>query len=239
MHAASTSPATSARAASRSPPMWSPCSPTPTSKRRTSKSRPASRPARAEVAERDQRRLRGVDRTRRDATPLQLLDRLDVGVGADDDHRGQVAVGVAHGQRLDRASGVPADALGADPRQRRVPRDVDAPGGELFDLALVVRVQDVVEREVAVREPAPEPVPDRDDLRVVRHRAHHQRFADAVAHAVTSPRSGRPVRARPTMSWRAWVVGAMTRRRARRGSGARCRAPCGTRRRRTRPSPGR
>ena len=38
MQAASTSPSTSARAASLSPPTWSPCLPTSTSKRRTSKS---------------------------------------------------------------------------------------------------------------------------------------------------------------------------------------------------------
>ena len=49
MHAASTrsarSAANSARAASRSPPMWSPCSPTPMSKRRTATSAAGSRPA--------------------------------------------------------------------------------------------------------------------------------------------------------------------------------------------------
>jgi hypothetical protein len=43
MQAASTSPAASARAASCSPPMWSPCRPTPTSNRRTSTSTPSAR----------------------------------------------------------------------------------------------------------------------------------------------------------------------------------------------------
>src|SRR4029077_4025029 len=79
---------------------------------------------------------------------------------------------------------------------------------EVVDLALVVRVQDVVEREVAVLEPSPEAGPDRHDLRVVRHGTEEQRGVVAICHVSSS---GRPLTARPTKSSSASVVGAMTR----------------------------
>ena len=109
----------------------------------------------------------------------------------------------------DRSPAAPAEAHRCAPRRAAssTPRRC-GPADEVLDLALVVRVQDVVEVEVLLREPAPEAVPDRDDLRVVRDRAHHQRRRRR--HRRTSPRSGRPVSARPTKSCSASVVGAIT-----------------------------
>ena len=72
------------------------------------------------------------------------------------------------------------EAHAAHPRERRVPRRVDPARDEVLHLALVVRVQDVVEVEVLLGEPAAEAVPDRDDLRVVRDRAHQQRVVALV-----------------------------------------------------------
>ena len=83
--------------------------------------------------------------------PRRSADRLDVAVGAHDDDRREVAVGVAHGERRDVEPRRGGQRAGAHPGQRRVPRGVDAAGDELFDLALVVRVQDVVEGEIAGR----------------------------------------------------------------------------------------
>ena len=56
-------------------------------------------PGRAKVRQRQQRRLRRVDRANADGLAAQVGQRLDRAVGAHDDDRGQVAVGVAHGQR--------------------------------------------------------------------------------------------------------------------------------------------
>ena len=83
MHAASTSPATRARAASRSPPTWSPCSPTPTSKRRTVKSCPRLEAEASEVRQREQRRL-GASRPRpwrRSLRAVPSRRRFRVGAG--------------------------------------------------------------------------------------------------------------------------------------------------------------
>ena len=58
MQAASACPEISARAASRSPPMWSPCRPTPTSKRCSVKSCAGHQPAGVQVRAGDQGGLR-------------------------------------------------------------------------------------------------------------------------------------------------------------------------------------
>src|ERR1700729_1186389 len=80
-----------------------------------------------------------------------------------------------------------AQAAGADPRKRLVPGHVDPAVDQVRHLPLVVGVEDVVEVEVGrVPQPRTEPVPDRDDVRIVgdRPKQHpgHQ----------TSPSSGRP-----------------------------------------------
>src|SRR5581483_4038879 len=151
-----------------------------------------------EKGEREQRALGGVDGTDSDPLAGEVGPIGDRGVVAHRDDRREVAVGVAHDQRLCLRHETPA----ADPRQRRVPRHVDATAGEVFDLALVVRIQDVVERQSLLGEPTPEALPDRHHLGVVGDGAEDQR----VAH-----RSGSPLMARPTKSKRASVVGAITR----------------------------
>src|SRR3989440_75805 len=165
-------------------------------------------PCRSQVRERDQGGLRRVDRAGRDDFAREVADAGDPRVGPGDDDRREIAVAVAHRQRLHWDPGSGAEALCAYPRQGRVPRRVDEAQQQLVDLALVVRVQDVVEVEPAAAEPLTAAVPDRDDLGVVRHRAHDERVA---AHAGASSSNGRPHRARPMKSFRASVVGAMTR----------------------------
>ena len=57
-------------------------------------------------------------------------------------------------------------ASGAHPGERRIPRDVKMPRKMRLDLSLVVRIENVIERQVALIEPC-ESFPDRDDLRIV------------------------------------------------------------------------
>ena len=61
---------------------------------------PRLQPGRAKMRQRQQRRLGRVDRAHADGLAAQVGQRLDRAVGADDDDRGQIAIGVAHGQRL-------------------------------------------------------------------------------------------------------------------------------------------
>ena len=165
MHAASTSRFTSARAASRSPPTWSPCKPTPTSKRRTWKSRPGLQPCRANMRQRQQRRLGRVDGANPNGFAAQIGQRLDRALGADDDHRGQIAIGVPHGQGRDLGAARSSEAAGANPGQRRIPGDMDPPVEQFLHLPLVVGIQHVVEREPLADEPLAKAGPDRDDFR--------------------------------------------------------------------------
>jgi hypothetical protein len=158
----------------------------------------------AQERQRDQRRLRRADRSHADGAAREVGECGRGGVGADDDHRGEVLVRVAHDRRADRASLRGGEPLGAQPRQWRVPRGVDPALGEVLDLPLVVRVQDVVEVQALPAQPLPEPVPDGDDLGVVGDPAHDQRH-----HA--PPNSGSPSVARPMKSCSASVVGAITR----------------------------
>ena len=119
----------------------------------------------AQQGQREQGGLRRVDRTgrRRPARPGPAT-AWSPRSGPHDDDRGQVAVGVAHGDGP-RVRG--SQAARPHPGERRVPGDVDAAGGEVLDLALVVGVQHVVEGEIVLGEPAAEPVPDRHHLGVV------------------------------------------------------------------------
>ncbi len=167
MQAASTSPSTRALTASRSPPMWSPCLVTITSKRRTASESAGSRPARARWASGSSvdcgESIAPVPTVR----PGQLGDVGDVAVAAHEHDRREVLVGVAHRHGPRRPAGGVGEATGPHPGQRRVPRDVDAPGEVGLGLGLVAGVQHVVEGEGRWLEPGLEPLPDRDDLGVV------------------------------------------------------------------------
>ena len=127
-------------------------------------------PGRTQMRQRQQRGLRRVDRADADGLARAGRRRSRMAtVGAHDDHRGQVAIGVAHGQRparwRPRASRQPP---GAHPGQRRVPRHVDAAGEQVLDLALVVASTARSRTAKPWRgEPVAEAVPDRDDLGVV------------------------------------------------------------------------
>ena len=118
-----------------------------------SKSLPGFRPWLAQRVQRDQRRLRRVGGADADALALAGRPRSAiVGVAAHDDHRGQVAIGVAHRDRLAPAGrGARPMRSVCEPRERRVPRDVDVAAKLRLDLALVVRVQHVVERQARGR----------------------------------------------------------------------------------------
>src|SRR5918992_280601 len=143
-------------------------------------------PEALQVVEGEERRLRGVDRADADELAAQPVRIGDAGIGPYDDDRGEVLVGVAHGQGRDADTLRLAEAPGPHPGQRRVPGGVDAAGEEVLHLPLVVGVEDVVEIEVAFGEPTPEPVPDRDYLGVVGDGPHEQRFS---VHHCTGPRS--------------------------------------------------
>ena len=94
---------------------------------------------------------------------------------------------------------------GADPGERRVPGDVDPPVDQVRHLPLVVRVQDVIEVEAAgTAQPGAEPVPDRDDLRVVGDRAEQDRPSDLPEQRQAEQRPADEVLS-------ASVVGAITR----------------------------
>ena len=193
MQAASTSPATSARAASRSPPTWSPCRPTPTSKRRTSKSAPGSRPARREVREREQRGLRRVDRA--DGRPPGRAGRRPSRCRPS----ARATTSDVRSRSVSRIA-TAATSMPAAPPSRRARTHASGefhaawirPATQVLDLPLVVGVEDVVEVEVLLAEPAPEPVPDRHDLRVVRDRAHHEASPSSRLPIDASPEQGEP-----------------------------------------------
>ena len=153
------SPATSARAASRSPPTWSPCWPTPTSKRRTvatsgpaqrragepagSASPAASRPRRrrpCRPADRPTTRSAASARTTTTEVRSRSVSRIASAVDRDAARRGQPLARAAR----------PA----ASSRRRR-----SGPATQVLDLALVVRVEHVVEGQAVLAEPRAEARP--------------------------------------------------------------------------------
>jgi len=134
-------------------------------------------PCAGEVGEREQRRLWRVGGASRHDAAVESGRVDDVAVGPHEDHGGEVLVGVSHRDGARRASGGGGETSRADPCQRRVPGDIDVAGEMGLGLRLVVRVQHVVEREVMPGEPVGEPLPDRDDLRVVRDRSEDERPA--------------------------------------------------------------
>ncbi len=58
----------------------------------------------------------------------------------------EVAIRVAHADGLSAPAEASGDALGLQPRERRVPRDVNVSANVSFNLSLIVREQHVVER---------------------------------------------------------------------------------------------
>ena len=116
----------SALTASRSPPTWSPCLPTITSKRRTSNDDARVEPERRRGG-RAAAAWPAASRPRRSphVRPASCADVGDVAVGPHEHHRREVLVGVAHRHGPGRAAGGGGEPPRAHPRQRRVPRDVD------------------------------------------------------------------------------------------------------------------
>ena len=151
-------------------------------------------------------------------------------VGAHDDDRRQVAVGVAHGDRPHADPARFGEPAGAHPGERGVPGHVDPAVEQVLDLALVVRVQDVVERRCpGSRNQRAEAVPDGHDLGVVGDRSQQQ------------PVSLRTLQQRQPAHGPADEVEQRVRRRRHHPRGTRvaeapldARAPCGTRPRRRR-----
>src|SRR5262249_50031192 len=80
---------------------------------------------------------------------------------------------------------------------------------QVLDLALVVRVEQVVDVDVALAQPRTEAVPDRHDLGVVGNGSKKERHVLTWGRRA-QPSSGRPRIARPPTSLSASVVGAMT-----------------------------
>ena len=193
MQAASTGRrrANSARAASRSPPMWSPCCPTPTSKRRTATSRrPASRPAARSSDSGSSVACGESTAPVADGPPAQVGERAGRGESARTtitERRSQSVSRIVTGVSVTPRAA--AEPPGADPGERRVPGDVDAarrpgprPGARSSSTA---RSRSPGRRPA---QPGAEPVPDRDDLGVVGDRAEQQRSSLMRR----SPSSGRP-----------------------------------------------
>ena len=142
----------------------------------------------------------GVAAPERDPPAGELSELLEALATAGDEHRPELRVDVAHAEQ----ACVTADpSLGGDVGGVRVPGDVDVAGEQRVDEALVVRVEDVVGRDAFSREVLAEPLPDRDDARVVCDRADED--VAAAAHGTGNPASALPIQLRSTA-----LVGAMT-----------------------------
>ena len=146
-------------------------------------------PLAAQAAERDERRLRRVDRAGGNRAALQVRERLHRTAAPRHDVREAIAIRVAHG---DGAAAVAGSPLRVDPRERRVPGDVDRAGQQSVVLILVGRVERDVDRRPLRVEEVADDFPDHRDLGVVHHRPDLQR----ARHQNTS----RPHRARPMNS---------------------------------------
>ena len=202
----------------------------------TATSTPAGRSA--QVGQRDQRRLRRVDRAGGHRPPGEVARRVRTGCrrARPRPRSGPGRCRASRRRAPSRRGRRPAVGRGPRPGASSRPTSM-RPGDEVLHLALVVGVEDVV--EVAARgrgTSARKPVPDRDDLGVVGHRAEQR----AVGAASRPSSSGRPqTRAADEVdAARRWSAPSPAPR-ARRGSGARCRAPCGRPRRRRPSWPGR
>ena len=85
------------------------------------------------------------------------------------DHGSEVPIGVAHADSIGSPADLGRGPFRLKPREWRVPGYLNVAGKKCFHLALVGRVQDVVESEAAVFEVALKAVPDRHDFRVIGH----------------------------------------------------------------------
>ena len=132
----------------------------------------------AQMVERNQMRLRRVDGTETNHLARQISQRPAAGdrrISAHHQHRGQVAVGVAHGDGVRLLAPGTGHAVSPNPGQRRIPRHGDAAVELRLDLALVVGIQHVVKLEIVTPEILFEAFPDRHYFWRVSHCAHHQR----------------------------------------------------------------
>ena len=127
-----------------------------------------------EVVERQDRGVAGVAAAEREPPAGELGRRADRLAAAHDDDRPEVGVDVAHPEDLRLAAEL---RLGDDVGGVRVPGDVDLAVQQRVDEALVVGVEDVVGRRAGAGEVLAEALPDRDDARVVGHRADEDRVA--------------------------------------------------------------
>jgi hypothetical protein len=139
--------------------------------------------------ERDQRRLRRISGADADALAAQIGDRLHRPVGAHEHDAREIAIGIAHRDRL---RAIRRSAMRMDPGERRVPCDVDLAGEVRGDLALVVVKQDEIEGQAVGVEVSLEAIPDRDNLGIVRDGSEDERLHDQ--------NSGRPHTALPMKS---------------------------------------
>src|SRR5512138_2716639 len=86
----------------------------------------------------------------------------------------EVAIGIAHAERKAFPAGT---LLHADVRERRIPRDIDVTREKLINLPLVIREEREIERHALLLKIVANTLPDRDDLRVIRHCAEKNGFS--------------------------------------------------------------
>ena len=134
---------------------------------------PATSPRRRRCSDLPQGRLRRIDRAGRQRAAAQVGGRTHAVVAAHDEVRRAIAVGIAHRDRTAASAGA---RLRVDPRQRRVPGDIDVAADKGGHLQFVIRVVDAVDRAALGREERPDDVPDDRDLRIVDDGADEYRF---------------------------------------------------------------
>src|SRR5215472_5502544 len=124
----------------------------------------------ARLREREQRYQGGLRRIgRADGDPLspQIGELAYRSVGARNHHTREIAVGVAHRDRLRPATPSARRAIGFDPCKWRVPGDVDFAAQMRLDLPLIIGVEDEIEWQPLGFEIGSKPLPDRDNLGIV------------------------------------------------------------------------
>ena len=144
-----------------------------------------------EQQERDQRRLRRVGRAHADTLPrrsaIAWIGAPSRTTTSEVRSRSVSRMAIASALRARRARG----AVGLDPRERRVPRDVEMAAEVGLDLGFVVSVEDEVEGQVVREEPALEALPDRDDLRIVGDGAEDERSVGHGPRILSGPSAAR------------------------------------------------
>ena len=107
-------------------------------------------------------RLGGLAAAHDQRLAVQIAERVDVRIGPHDERRADVAVHVAHHERLAGIAGL-AVILGVG--QRRVPGDVDLLLLERIDERVVVGIKDVIDRQAVAAEIAANALEDRHAAR--------------------------------------------------------------------------